>query len=83
MTGCDAMDVFEDQIVTANHHWDKQLSIHSISQRKKILDIEWEESNYLKEGSGFLYGARFSPDGNLIFCCSAGRNEIKVFDNSD
>ena len=83
MAGCDALDVHDDYIVAANHHWDKQLSIHSISQRKKVVDIEWEESNYLKEGSGFLYGARFSPDGRLIFACAAGRNDIKVFDCSD
>jgi hypothetical protein len=37
----------------------------------------------LSEGAGFLFGAKFSADGALIFSCAAGRNELKVFDNSD
>lgn len=30
-----------------------------------------------------MFGAKFSADGALIFSCAAGRNELKVFDNSD
>ena len=83
LNGCDSMDVFDDQLLTGAHTQDNQLAIHSISQRRKILDIEWEDNKYCQSESGNLYGARFSADGELIFCVSAGRNDIKVFDNSD
>lgn len=83
LNGCDSMDVFEDQILTGAHTQENQLAIHSISMRRKILDIEWEDNKFAQSESGNLYGAKFSPDGDLIFCCSAGRNDFKVFDNSD
>jgi len=34
--------------------------------------------------SGWLFSAKFSkPDPNFIFASGAGRNEFKVFDNSE
>ena len=63
MMGCDALDVNGDNILCSNHTADKQLSIVSISQRRKIVDIEWEESKFLAEGAGYLFGAKFSTDG--------------------
>jgi WD40 repeat protein len=42
--GSDAIDVQGDQILAGSHFGSSQLAIYSLSQRKKIVDIEWEES---------------------------------------
>lgn len=50
-----------------------------------MADIEWEEVKVRKtDESGWLFSAKFSkPDAKFIFASGAGRNEFKVFDNSE
>ena len=51
--------------------------------RKKILDIEFEHPQSRDRTAGYVYAARFSKDRDqsVIFAASAGRNELRVYDN--
>ena len=85
VSGSDAIDINGDQILVASYRNKDQLQIYSLSHRNKIADIEWEEVKVRKtDESGWLFSAKFSkPDAKFIFASGGGRNEFKVFDNSE
>ena len=79
----DSIDISGDEILAGSNRQEKPLNIFSMSMRKKIVDIEWDNPIRRDYEAGYLYGARFSKDDyrSVIFACGAGRNEAKCFDN--
>ena len=79
----DSIDINGDEILTASNRQEKPLQIYSMSMRKKLTDIDWDNPSRRDHEAGYLFGARFSKDDyrSVIFACGAGKNEAKCFDN--
>eukprot|EP00351_Strombidinopsis_sp_SopsisLIS2011_P000483 CAMPEP_0116878596 /NCGR_PEP_ID=MMETSP0463-20121206/10339_1 /TAXON_ID=181622 /ORGANISM="Strombidinopsis sp, Strain SopsisLIS2011" /LENGTH=120 /DNA_ID=CAMNT_0004526961 /DNA_START=774 /DNA_END=1136 /DNA_ORIENTATION=- len=49
--------------------------------RSKIAVLDWDTRK--DPEAGYVFATRFAkPNGNAIFCGSAGKNEMKIFDNN-
>jgi hypothetical protein len=69
----DAIDIFEDCLVCGNDAFKDTLQMYSISQRKRVSI--WEFSSFKGDyESGFIYGTRFTNDGNFVIAGGAGKN---------
>lgn len=78
----DSIDIMGDQVLIGSYRNADNLSIWSLSQRKKIFDIDFEMAGRRDQDSGYLFCAKFSkPDGRVIFAGGAGKREFKVFEN--
>ena len=79
----DALDIYEDLIVTGSNRNKEVVQLFSLSKRQIIHNIEWEASSKKDLEAGFVYGTRFSKrNPDMIFAGGAGRNEVKIFENN-
>ena len=77
----DSIDFIDDMIVCGNDAFKETLQMFSFSERKRVS--VWEFSQITRDHeSGFLFGTRFTNDGNFVIAGGAGKNELKVFSNN-
>lgn len=49
--------------------------------KSKMAVLDWDTRK--EHDTGYVFATRFAkPHGNAIFCGSAGKNEMKIFDNN-
>lgn len=83
MISGDALDVYDDMIVTGSNRNKEVIQIFSLGQRALVQNIEWEAASRRDIESGFVYATKFSkPKPNLIIAGGAGKNDIKIFENN-
>lgn len=79
----DALDLYDDMIIAGSNRNKDIMQMFSLSKRQLIANIEWESSARKDIESGFVYATRFSkPRPDLIIAGSAGKNEVKIFENN-
>ena len=79
----DALDIFDDMIVTGSNRNREIIQMFSLSKRQLIYNIDWESASRKDVESGYIFGCKFSkPHPNLIIAGGAGKNEVKIFENN-
>lgn len=76
----DALDVYNDYVVTGSWRPDNQLEIWDLKTSNKLADIPWHVSP--GQAPCMLYAAQYSKEGlgRFIAAGGSGANEAKVFD---
>lgn len=83
MISGDALDVYDDLIVTGSNRNKEVVQIFSLSHRELIHSIEWETSSRKDIETGFAFATRFSkPNPHFIVAGGGGKNEVKIFENN-
>ena len=76
----DTVDSKGDMVLTGSYRGGQQLEVWSLSQRKLINAIDWDEGKKCQD-CVFVYTAMFDKKiGENIIAGGTGRNEVKMFD---
>lgn len=70
-------------IIAGSNRNKDAMQMFSLSKRQLIANIDWESSSRKDFESGYIFATRFSkPRPDLIIAGSAGKNEVKIFENN-
>jgi len=80
----DAIDIFEEVILTASWTQTNQLQMWELGTGKLITTVKWEDGYRPSADPTLLYSGQFSKnDGSLILAGGSNSYEARVFDRNN
>lgn len=78
----EAIDVFEDYILTCSHSEETPMQLWDLGSGQKIADVAWESGKTSPDASLLYCGSFSKVDGSLMLGAGKVTNEAKLFDRN-
>ena len=82
----DSVDMHKWICMTGSYRTSEQVELWDIRNHKKLKFLEWNAHAKSESDKAFLYAAQFSKSeggAEFILAGGAGRNEVRIFDNTE